>query len=271
MSERQTIKEIRVLQRGLFELRLDLNLIRMYRLAVKAGFKPGQPRNPKRSEGAGRWRRDGSPTVLGKGPRLSRNPRMPVKTGRLRPPAGIGHNGPPRTSVPVVPPPLEAAPNLPEERPNTSRQRTRIAKKVASWILKAVARRALGPLGLLLDLVEVVQWIQEYKPSIQSYFDEPMTLEELQSYADEPMQGYEIHHIVERTSAARDGFSRSDIDGYDNLIRVPTYKHNEITSWYSRPGHEFGGLSPREYLKGKSWSDRVSLGLDALKRHGVMK
>jgi hypothetical protein len=33
----------------------------------------------------------------------------------------------------------------------------------------------------------------------------------------------------------------------------------------------FGGYSPREYLKGKSWAERRRVGLDALIDAGVLK
>lgn len=32
----------------------------------------------------------------------------------------------------------------------------------------------------------------------------------------------------------------------------------------------FGGLSPREYLRGKSWEEKRRVGLDALMRFGVL-
>jgi len=34
---------------------------------------------------------------------------------------------------------------------------------------------------------------------------------------------------------------------------------------------KFGGLSPREYLRGKSWTERRRVGLDALTEFGVLK
>lgn len=57
---------------------------------------------------------------------------------------------------------------------------------------------------------------------IKSDFDGPKTPQELQAAAKNPQAGYEIHHIVEQTPAEKDGYPRSQIDGDDNLARIPT-------------------------------------------------
>jgi hypothetical protein len=43
---------------------------------------------------------------------------------------------------------------------------------------------------------------------IEPYRDEPKTLEELQRAVSTPKRGYDVHHIVEQTSAEQDGFPR---------------------------------------------------------------
>jgi len=48
-------------------------------------------------------------------------------------------------------------------------------------------------------------------------------------------------------------------------------QHWEITGWYMIPNKDFGGVSPREYLKGKDWAERVRVGRDALIKVGVLK
>jgi hypothetical protein len=111
----------------------------------------------------------------------------------------------------------------------------------------------------------------EYEPSIESYLDPPKTLEELQRGAAKPKSGYDIHHIVERSSAAEDGFPRSMIDAPENLVRIPRFKHWEITTWYATESWEFGRKSPREFLRGKDWTERLKIGLEALIHHGVLK
>ena len=86
-----------------------------------------------------------------------------------------------------------------------------------------------------------------------------------------PTPGYDIHHIVEQTQAERDGFSRDVIDGPDNVVRVPRLKHQEISGWYQRKNDQFGGLSPRQYLSGRSWAVRRAVGLEAARKFGVLE
>jgi hypothetical protein len=61
------------------------------------------------------------------------------------------------------------------------------------------------------------------------------------------------------------------IDGPENLVRVPTQKHWQITGWYLTRNKLFGGLSPRAYLRGKSWEERQRVGRMALIEFGVLK
>jgi hypothetical protein len=120
--------------------------------------------------------------------------------------------------------------------------------------------------------MEVASWlIEEGAPYIEAYADPPKSLEELQDAVSTPARGYDIHHIVEQTPAAQDGFSRSLIDSPDNLVRIPTLKHWQITGWYMTPSEDYGGLSPRSYLRGKSWQERVQVGYRGLIRAGVLR
>ena len=93
----------------------------------------------------------------------------------------------------------------------------------------------------------------------------------MQQAVASPKAGYEIHHIVEQTPAEQEGYRRSLIDGPDNLVRIPTLKHREITAWYQTKNDQFDGLSPREYLRGKTWDERTRVGLGALIDRGVLK
>lgn len=120
-------------------------------------------------------------------------------------------------------------------------------------------------------MLEAAEWIHRSYPYIQSYLDAPRTLGELQDAALNPKRGYDIHHIVEKTPAAQADFSNDLINGRDNLVRIPTLKHWEITGWYMTKNDDFGGVSPREYLGDKSWDERVRVGREALVIHGVLK
>jgi hypothetical protein len=48
-------------------------------------------------------------------------------------------------------------------------------------------------------------------------------------------------------------------------------KHWEINAWYQKPNPGFGGMTPREYLSGRNWEVRRSVGLEALVNAGVLK
>lgn len=130
------------------------------------------------------------------------------------------------------------------------------------------AGRYGGPVG---KLVEGVVWASELEPYVSAYLDEPQSLEELQKRVATPARGYDIHHIVDQTPAENEGFARNLIDGPDNLARVPTLKHWQINSWFGTKTDEFGGLSPREYLRGKDWDERMRVGHQALIKYEVLK
>jgi len=156
---------------------------------------------------------------------------------------------------------LELPPIIPKSKPSSSKERNDIAREVAGWLL-----RNRG------NIIERAKWLDESEAAIDAYLDPPKTLEELQRAAAEGgKKGYQIHHIVEQKSAEDDKFPRSMIDAPDNLVRIPTYKHWEINGWYGRQNEAFGKQSPREYLRNKDWNERLRVGLDALREHGVLK
>jgi hypothetical protein len=89
-------------------------------------------------------------------------------------------------------------------------------------------------------------------------------------------RGYDIHHPVEQTPARDDGYPESMVDGPNNRVSVPRLRHWQITGWYGRKNPEFkdeneNSVSPREYLRGKRWDERVRLGKMALIKFGVLK
>ena len=86
-----------------------------------------------------------------------------------------------------------------------------------------------------------------------------------------PAPGYDIHHIVEQTQAANDGFPKEVINSPQNLVRIPRLRHQEINAWYQTGNKDFGGLSPRQYLSGRNWAVRRAVGLEALRKFGVLE
>jgi hypothetical protein len=186
-------------------------------------------------------------------------PRVPAGNpdgGEWTSEGGASNAKPIRLAGPVPP---SDPPEVPKERPKTSQERNRIGRELGRWG---------GPIGALL---QALPWLREHAERVDAYNDPPKTLEELQQAASTPKRGYDIHHIVEQTPAEHDGFPRSKIDDPDNLVRIPTYKHWDITSWYGTRNKDFGGLAPRDYLRGKDWAERRRVGLDALIDHGVLK
>lgn len=104
-----------------------------------------------------------------------------------------------------------------------------------------------------------------------AYLEPPKTLAELQAAVKTPAAGTDVHHIVEQTAAAEAGFPREMIEDPENLVRISRLKHWEITSWYQTSNSDLGGVSPRTFLRDKSWDERKKFGLDALIKSGVLK
>ena len=156
----------------------------------------------------------------------------------------------------TAPPP----PIIPREKPPTASERYDIARATARWLVQNREH-----------VIEGADWFSEYELSVRSYLDPARTLPELQQAVPAPKPGYDIHHIVEKDSAKQDGFAPSVINAPENLVLIPRFKHWEITGWYMTGNEDYGGLSPRDYLRGKDWDERTRVGLRALIRHGVLK
>jgi hypothetical protein len=113
--------------------------------------------------------------------------------------------------------------------------------------------------AMVLAAIDAVGWLADYLPKIFSYLDAPKTLAELQRAATRPAPaGYEIRHIVEAQKRSDNPQSNARnfpdlIDSAENRVRVPYWKHVEISSWYSTVNEDYNGLSPRDYLRGKDW------------------
>jgi hypothetical protein len=153
---------------------------------------------------------------------------------------------------------------------------------LATWL--SLAQAVFGALYELdpevtavLTAIEATIWLADYAPKIFSYLDGPQTLANLQNAATRPAPpGYEIHHIVEAQKNSADPQSNAlrfpdQIESRANLVRVPYWKHVEISSWYSAKNERYGGLTPRQHLRGKTWDEQYVLGLQILRDIGVLK
>ncbi len=209
-----------------------------------------------------------------------KHPRWPAGTpesqgGRFAPSVGSGN-----TSLSNFPPedrdnggsPTDKPPKIPEIEPEPD-DRYPLIKAIGSGWPRRRRKRAVEVIKEYLEALELVRWVRaapyRYYDQLVAYLDGPKTFEELDN--NRPGPGYHDHHIAEQTSAARDGFPRSLIDSPNNRVIIPSMKHREITAWYQTPNEKYDGLSPREFLRGKSWDERRSLGVQKLIDFGVLK
>jgi hypothetical protein len=234
----------------------------------KANFNPDEPRVPAGNPDGGQWTKDDGGTGSGNsGLVLSDaapdNNWIPGGQYAANDPPGIGHN---------QGPPLEEPPEIPLKVLAAKQAINDFLKAAAYWLEEAslVDKRAAT---LFFIALMGAAWVADkYLPYIITYQDPPRSLQELQQAALLPTsQYYNDHHLVEKKAAADDGFPASMIDGRENIVRIPTLKHWLITGWYQIPNSSFGDVSPREYLRGKSWEERVRVGTQALIRFGVLK
>lgn len=234
------LRELNAVTATLSATNVWLAALRLCDLAAKAGFNRDQPRvKPGYREG-GQWTRDGSGT-----------PSVPKPNLRFD---------------------EEGNPQLPATRPETRRDRNRLSKQLAKWAAKR-AGRAIP----ILRILEAAEWLLENGFDILSYQDPPQTLEFLRArtalyrrIGRTPL-GYEKHHIVEEEAARRAGFPEEAIQDLENVVVIPKYRHHDVTSWFMTRNKDYGGLSPREYLRDKSWAERRKVGLKALEINGVLQ
>ncbi len=220
------------------KLRLDWELLKFALGGRKAlhpsDYNPNQPRVPAGSPQGGQWSSEG---VQG----------TPTRLAVRRP--GIGHNS-------------KNKPDVPKTKPTNPDERRAALKRAARW----------G--GTFAVLYGVASWLREYSAQLKAYRDPPKTLEEMQWAAFEPTKvGYQDHHVIEQRTIEHSNFPESLVQSSENIVRIPTMKHREITGWFSsiNYGHPYNGLSPREYLRDKSWEEHRRIGLQKLIDFGVLK
>lgn len=212
--------------------------LRLHRLLGKANFNPNQPRVPRGDPRGGQWTRDGNASGA--------KPLDPPPSG---PPILLGHPEDP----------LE----IPRDRPPTEKVRNAIIKRLARWALRQGLRKA--------PLVGDAIWVYEFAERIAAFLEPPKALEELQRDAERWRLGTEKHHIVEEDAARKEAFLEEWIQAPENLVRISRIKHEDITAWFMTKNEKYGGLSPREYLRSKPWSEGRRVGLEAMIEAGVLK
>jgi hypothetical protein len=227
--------------------------MRRHAIALKAGFNPDQPRDE-----LGQWTDAGGASV---------DDDEVADSGVLDDDLGDVENtdvSDARRRPPNLPP-IETLNSVPSAQPKTQQERNYIAQEVA--------RNARLATEYLSEVATSARhWLNEKYWEIKSFQDAPKSLGELHDgvfQADK--RGYDVHHIVEQTQARNDNHPDNVINRADNLVLIPRYRHWQINSWYQTPNDEFDGLTPRQYLQGKSWDEKRHIGLKALRDVGVLK
>jgi hypothetical protein len=198
--------------------------LRRHDRALKYGYNPDQPRVPAGDPAGGQWTSGGG------------------STGRMRLAGDV--------------PTGDSPPDIPDKIPSNPRTKMAIVKAAAKWLA-----RSGGPIGVI---IKPGSWADLYRDKIEAYRDPPKSLNELQEAVSTPRSGYEVHHIIEQTAARQAGYSNKLINDPQNLVRIPTLKHYEITGWFMTPIEEYEDESPRAYLRQKSWPERRRIGIRAL-------
>jgi hypothetical protein len=229
-----------------------------YRDLRKANFNPDEPRVPAGNPDGGQWTTEGAYGASSDRSVISDaapdNTWIPGARYAANNPSDAGNSQQP--------------PEILQEEPKTRQAINTFLKAAAYFLAGAIA--AGEPVGDVILALEAIDWLSQYLPWIYSYLDAPKSLEQLQQAAQNPQAGYNIHHIVEQTPALQDGFSQSVVNSPENLVLVPTFTHWLITAWFATQNDEYGSLSPREYLRGKSWEERMRVGKQALIDFGVL-
>ena len=151
---------------------------------------------------------------------------------------------------------------------------------------------------LLDDIGQLVVQAQEIKVETEAAFDfaqlGPRRLEELQVtessesfssydafYKHERGEllekrfgpagdGYQYHHIVEE-GINTGAIPTSQLQSTDNIIRIPTLLHEEITAIYAGSAPDAPEMTLRQWLKGKSYQEQYEYGLKVMRELGILR
>ena len=115
---------------------------------------------------------------------------------------------------------------------------------------------------------------------MRANFSSPKTLDDLQRMPEGDTFGYERHHIVEQNDANVEKghraqkieavlikFGRDAIDDSSNIVWIPRFKHEQITSEYNR-APEDGQPFPRfrDYVNALDFDKQRQIGLEKLQK-----
>ena len=157
---------------------------------------------------------------------------------------------------------------------STSRNNSRFAPGERATLAQRLARLLVEsrPHAQSVVILARMAWLaNNVAHDIEAYLDPPKSLGELREAALNPKKGYDVHHIVEQGPARRDGFDDGTLQSGSNKVLIPRYKHWEISAWFATKNDRFGGMSPRDHLRRKTWEERYTIGLEALQLFGVLE
>jgi hypothetical protein len=155
----------------------------------------------------------------------------------------------------------------------------KLVKPLRAAIAELISTNQLGRLYLLLKLVEVSareliglasdaeEWEEIIADKDFRSFEEPEQFKEFYRHKSDPDRDW--HHIVEKGANFPEWMKHNTV----NMVKIPRAKHWEITQFYSTPNKDwpYYGLSPREWLHGRSWEEHFEHGIDILKRFRGLK
>jgi hypothetical protein len=104
----------------------------------------------------------------------------------------------------------------------------------------------------------------------------PKILEELQARPTENVLGYDIHHIVEQNDYnvqknIVEKFGAERINGPDNVVWVPRFKHEDITAYYNSKPSTGDASTFRQSIRNMDFEQERAEGLRILREYGVLK
>ncbi|QXX76385.1 hypothetical protein MHY1_03225 [Methylovirgula sp. HY1] len=82
--------------------------------------------------------------------------------------------------------------------------------------------------------------------------------------------GYQYHHIVE-VGINGGAIPTSRLQSTDNIIRIPTLLHEEISAAYGRSAPTARNMSLRQWLNGQSYQMQYDYGLNVMRELGILR
>ncbi|HVG57040.1 MAG TPA: hypothetical protein VNA24_00695, partial [Hyalangium sp.] len=83
-------------------------------------------------------------------------------------------------------------------------------------------------------------------------------------------EGKSWHHIIEQHAGNLKRFGAEALHNTENVIKVETKVHTEISAFYSSKQPETGFMVVREWLRTQSYEQQRAYGLKVLRRFGII-